>query len=391
MKTRSVWRYVVCMLAMGAINPVSTPAMASGFSLDEANTDILFNESRFSFESSLAYVSPDRGYSTLMGQPVAKHAFTNSFLMPNFALAGRLNDTLACAATYTHPFGASTAFNSDAQKADAATAAAQGNPVPNPTIKLGFSSEEYGGTCDVRQPLGPGRIHALGGLFLETFDYKETDLLGSVHLKDDGKLGYRFGLAYDIPEYAMRFQIMYRSQIKHNGNGPFTASAAGAAIGLPSPLYAQGAGIMPQSIKVSAQSGVAPGWLVYSSVNWTNWKVLPSFDYNIAGLATLSKTFNFKDGYTVQVGVGHEFDEKISGTVNLTWDRGVSTGADINTDTWTLGLGGEYKTGIGSIGLGVGFSYLTPGTQLAAQGADYDGHAKGNWAVAVGTSYKIAF
>lgn len=391
MKTRSVWRFFVCMLAAGVINPVSTPAMASGFSLGEANTDILFNESRFSFESSLAYVSPDRGYASLMGQSVTKHAYSNTFLMPNLAAAARLNDNISCAFTYAQPFGATSSYNADTESAEMRTAAAKGSPLPNYTVKMGFMTDEYGATCDVRQKVGMGRVHMLGGIFLETFDYKETDLVGTLHLHDDGKLGYRFGLAYDIPEYAMRFQVMYRSQVKHNANGIFMATPFGAAIGLPSDLYAHGIGILPQSVKVSAQTGVAPGWLIYGSVNWTNWKVLPNFNYTIDGLGTAGKTFNYKDGYTVQAGVGHEFTDKIAGTVNLTWDKGVGTGADISTDVWTLGLGGEYKTKIGTFGLGTAISYLTPGTQLVNNGASFDGHAKGDWALTVGTSYKIAF
>jgi hypothetical protein len=50
--------------------------------------------------------------------------------------------------------------------------------------------------------------------------------------------------------------------------------------------------------------------------------------------------------------VGHEFNENLSGTVNLTWDQGVGTGADITSDCWTVGLGGEFKTDLGTFGLG---------------------------------------
>lgn len=391
MKIRVIRRRCALLLIAGLSSASSVPAMAGGFSRGEANTDILFDDARFSTESSLVYVSPDRSYSKLMGQPVDEGAYSDSFLIPNVAFGMRFNDNLSCAFTYTKPFGGAGTYSEAAQNAELVTAAANGDPLPNPTSRMKVSSDEYGGTCDIRVAAGPGRMHFIGGLFVESFSYREDTLIGGVRLKDDGELGYRAGIAYDIPEYALRVQLLYRSEVRHEGDGTFTASDFGTSLGIPDTLPAFGKGTLPQSIKLYAQTGVAPGWLVYGSATWTDWSVLPEFSYTVTNLGTARKVFNYKDGYTLQLGVGHDFTDKLSGTTNITWDQGVGTGADITTDTWSIGVGVQYKAQVGTFGLGAALSYLTAGKQRVTEGATYDADAKADWAAVAGVSYKLSF
>ncbi|TWD48864.1 long-chain fatty acid transport protein [Agrobacterium vitis] len=391
MKFRMARRKGAFLLLAGMTTAYSIPAMAGGFSRGEANTDILFDDARFSTESSLVYVSPNRSYSKLLGQSVHDGDYSQSFTIPNIAFAARLTDNLSCAFTYTKPFGGAGTYSQAAQNAEGVTAAANGSPLPNPTSHMELSSDEYGGTCDVHVAAGPGRLHFIGGMFIESFSYREDTLIGSVRLRDNGEFGYRAGLAYDIPEYAFRVQLLYRSEVKHEGNGTFTASDVGTSLGIPNTLPAFGKGTLPQSIKLAAQTGVAPGWLVYGSAAWTEWSVLPNFNYTVTDLGTARKVFNYKNGYTLQLGVGHDFTDKISGSTDITWDQGVGTGADITTDTWTLGAGLQYKANVGTFGLGAAISYLTAGKQRVSQGATFDADAKGDWAVAAAVSYKLKF
>lgn len=368
----------------------SSPALAGGFSRGEADTDILFSEGN-NLRMGAVYVSPGRTYSTLNGSPSSDEAYSDAYWMPNIGIKAALGSYGACALTYTQPFGASATYGEDAQNAEAITAISQGLPLVNPTSKMTFITEEYGATCDIRFDAGRGGLYLIGGVFLETFEYNEDTWFGSVRLEDDSGFGYRMGVAYDIPEYAMRFQLMYRSEVEHDAEGTFTPSALAVAAGVTSSLPTIGGGTLPQSIKLSAQSGVAPDWLVYGSVMWTDWSVLPDFRYDVSNLASSNKIFNYEDGYTVQIGVGHEFNENLSGTVNLTWDQGVGTGADITTDSWTVGFGGEYKTDLGTFGLGGAVSYLTKGSQSEASGATYNATADADWVAAVGISYSVGF
>ncbi|PDS59970.1 long-chain fatty acid transporter [Rhizobium anhuiense] len=374
-----------------AVLCAAAPALAGGYSRGDANIDILFNDSRFSATSELIYVSPGRHYSELMGQSVDEKSYSDDFYIPSLAIGAKFGDNFSCALTYTQPFGGSATYSDAAQNAEFVTAASLGDPFPNPTSRMKFSADEYGATCKVAFAAGPGNLHLIGGAFLETFDYREDTWIGSVHLKDDGELGYRVGVAYDIPEYAMRVQVMYRSEVHHEGTGAYTPSDFAIANGITDSLPANGAGILPQSLKIYAQTGVAPGWLVYGSVTWTDWSVLPQFTYDVPGLGTANKIFNYEDGYTIQVGAGHEFSDKISGTMNITWDQGVGSGADITTDTWTLGVGAQYKAEIGTFGIGAAVSYLTAGSQAVSSGATYDAKADADWALGIGISYAVQF
>ncbi|PYE86576.1 OmpP1/FadL family transporter [Phyllobacterium leguminum] len=384
-------RFALAVLA-GALSLASSTALAGGFTRGEADTDILFMEGNYAIRSGGAYVSPRRTYSTLNGRSSSDSAYSDTFWVPGVALKAKLGSSpVTCALTYTQPFGVDATYGEQAQYAEAETATGQGLPLVNPTSKLSFSTDEYGATCAVRFDAGRGGLHLIGGLFYETFEYDEDTWFGSIHLEDDGGFGYRIGAAYDIPEYAMRFQLMYRSQVKHDAEGTFTPSELAASYGIIGNLPSVGGGTLPQSVKLSAQTGIAPGWLAYGSVTWTDWSALPYFRYDVENLAQSIKTFNYKDGYTIQVGVGHEFTQKLSGTVNLTWDQGVGSGADIATDTWTVGLGSEYKTEIGTFGLGVSFSYLTEGSQSETKGATFNATADDDWATAVGVSYSYSF
>jgi len=385
--TAPTWAFVLPM----AILCSGFPAWGGGFFRGEANTDILFDDGRFTSEASVVYVAPSRNYTTLIGQAVSDKSYSDSFVIPSLAIGARISDNLSCELTYTQPFGGSATYSEAAQSAEFATAAALGDPFPNPTSKMKFSADEYGAACAVRVHAGTGRFYAIAGLFWETFDYKENTWIGSVHLKDDGQLGYRIGIGYDIPDYALRVQILYRSHIEHEGGGTYTPSELAILNGITANLPAQGSGTLPQSLKLYAQTGVAPGWLIYGSATWSDWSVLQDFSYDVIGLGTAHKVFNYTDGYTLQLGVGHEFTDRVSGTINITWDEGVGTGADIATDTWTLGVGARYQGDFGTVSLGAGLSYLAAGFQQVSSGATYDASANADWAVSGGLSYALKF
>jgi len=371
-------------------------AGAGGFGRGEADTDILYEDGTAAFRAKTTFVAPQRGYETINGAAATDGKTLDSYFVPSLGVMARMSDNLACAGTYTQPFGASVEYGAQAQAADAAASA-----TGNATVEAKFRTHEYGLTCAVRTELERGRVTFLGGVFVQSFDYTEVSRLGTLRLKDDSELGYRLGAAYEIPDIALRAEMMYRSQVSHDGDGGFTVSGAGAPVlsaitGTVVPagleLPAVGAGTLPQSLELSLQSGIAPGWLAFGSVKWTDWSVLPTLDYTITGLGPLSKNFRFRDGWTVTGGVGHTFTDTISGAVSLTWDRGVGTGADIMTDSWTVGLGTGIKAGPGEFRVGGAVSYLTSGSQQAgATLADYNATVGSDVAYGANVSYLLKF
>lgn len=185
---------------------------------------------------------------------------------------------------------------------------------------------------------------------MEDISYSEQTFISGVgaanfttlELKESYTPGYRLGAAYEIPDIALRVQAMYRSGVKHNLNGAFAAPAGLLLGGNPvlSNSNAVGSATLPQSFEIKAQSGVAPGWLVFGSVKWTDWSAFDVLTYTSAlGFPANRKEFYYKDGWTYSLGVGHKFNEKISGSLSLTYDTGVSTTEDVNKDTITLASG----------------------------------------------------
>ncbi|WP_337181372.1 outer membrane protein transport protein [Shinella sp.] len=385
------------ILTAAAFAAFATTAQAGGYSRGEADTDILFESGDFIFRAGATYVSPRRTFKTTGSGPSLKDpntdgVYTNDYWIPSVAAKIGVSENFACALTYTQPFGADATYGNNVRLAQALA----GN---RPYSDKGFETNEYGATCDVKFDAGAGKIHLLGGIFLQDFTYDAVIQppgaapMGRFHLQDDAAFGYRIGAAYEITEYALRVSLMYRSKVKHEADEGDLNIFSGAGAGVYS---ATGYGTLPQSVKLSVQTGVAPGWLVYGSAKWTDWSVLDSLNYNIdsviPGIGGANKdVYNWKDGWTLQAGVAHVFNEKLTGTVNLTWDSGVSTGADIHEDSVTLGAGVLAKLGPGDLRFGAGVTHMSSGSQSTAQGATFDATGGGGWAYGVTGSYKISF
>lgn len=360
---------------------------AGGFAREAADTDILYEDGRVSLRSGLTFVSPSRHYETIEGRAASDGNITDSFWMPSVAAKVAIGDSLSCAGTYTRPFGAS--FDNGPQARAAQIVAGR-----NASFSSRFDSDEYGATCAAHMKMGPGEAYLLGGVFLQSLDYEEKTLFGTLRLQDEEAYGYRLGAAYDIPEYAFRAQLLYRSSVDHEGVGTMTVSPVAARIygvAAGTRLGAFGTGTLPQSLELSLRSGIAEDWLAFASVKWTDWSVLPALDYSVNGVGSFNKLFNFRDGWTVQGGFAHNFSDRIAGLASLTWDRGVGTGADILSDSWTLGAGAQFKAEIGTFRLGAGATYVTGAEQSVGNGALFNASTDGEWSFAMTSSYGINF
>lgn len=360
-------------------------AHANGFARGTADTDIIYEDGSFSMRAGATYVSPTRKY-TAEGNPanVGTNAYQD-YIIPSAAFKLDLTDNVICAGTYTQPYGGSVKYA--APRLSGKTAEE-------------FTVDEFAATCAVKFKAGKGNFYFLGGVFQENFDYSRNNVspLGPLHLELSGvDQGYRLGVGYDIPEIALRAQLLYRSGSDYGADGTLTGPAGILApgLGLPPatqiPIGAIGIGHLPQTVEARFQTGVAPGWLVFANVKWSDWSVQKSLDVRATATGGLisQDLYNWKDGWTVTAGVGHKFNEVVSGAVSLTYDQGVATGYDLSSDTWTLAGGVSLKDSFGGeLRGGVGVTYLTsaaetryaPGTNAAVDSG---------WAYAANLSYRV--
>lgn len=374
-------------------------AQAGGFSRGSANLDPLFGDGAFGLHAGVTYVAPRRAYSNVQGGTIVggvpttfsqdEVRFGSSFAVPSVSAGGRVVGDLRCVGSYSQPYGA------DAEYEGAITF-----HIAEQTL----SSHEYGLTCGYGFDAGPGRLSVIGGAFYETIKFGQArNFETALGWPGDSRVdlssqdwGYRVGLGYEIPEIALKATLMYRSQTTHNASGWYTNTPFAILSGVP--LYgdatsapASASASLPQSLELNVQSGIAPGWLAFGSVKWTDWSVLESLQVQEGILgATFSETnFFFRDGWTITGGIGHQITDDLAGSLAVTWDKGVTTGWDALSDNWTFGGGLSYDINDNAqIRLGGAAIYFTSATK--SEGA-YTAVAPSNWGYALSASTTLRF
>ncbi|AMD59298.1 OmpP1/FadL family transporter [Rhizobium pusense] len=365
MAKTAIFRGAVCFaVSIAAV----TPSLAGGLERGGYNIDLLFDPSDYVLDSSATFVAPQRKVENARDNPLKSGPLpaswsrtaddSENFWSTRIGAKASIGDFGDCMFDYSQPWGAHL----------------------NPGIWQGSSynietkvkSHNYATTCRVKFDLGKGDFSIIGGGFYQELSgYKYRQVLGPAVLglnpawssfSGVGKLemegdgwGWRAGMAYEIPEIAFRASLVYNSAVDHDLTGfadvrgipqtppsisPTLAKYGGKLV----PIY--GSVSMPDSIELKVQSGIAPDWLAFGSVKWTDWSQIQVIPFCAVGTSPCvpsgADTLNtldlfYRDGWTISGGVGHKFNEQWSGAVSLTWDRGTSTVIGTQTDTWTLG------------------------------------------------------
>jgi long-chain fatty acid transport protein len=222
----------------------------------------------------------------------------------------------------------------------------------NDNIETKVESDNYAATCSYKWDIGKGQFRIIGGAFYQEVDgFKERLVapdfavpgngIGRLELEGSG-WGWRTGVAYEIPEYAMRASLVYNSAVDlDNIEGFIDLTQLGLT-----KYDVSGFASMPDSLELKVQSGIAPDWLAFGSVKWTDWSQLQVLNFCPATVTPATPCTSldllYRDGWTISGGIGHKFNDQWSGAVSLTWDRGTSHGYGTQTDTWTLGTGVSY-------------------------------------------------
>ncbi|ESX98654.1 OmpP1/FadL family transporter [Mesorhizobium sp. LNJC405B00] len=332
-------------------------AHAGGIERGGYDIDLLFDPAPFATEAEATYVMPQRklknavdtdpsdGDLTFLGS-TAKDS--KSYWVPRIGVKAEVVKGVDCMFDYSQPWGAHTN--------PGLWAGAESN------METDIKSNNYAGTCSYKMDAGKGQVRFIGGVYYqEVYGFKE-DLVsplvpgfqgtGRVDLKGTG-WGWRAGLAYEIPEIALRASLVYNSRVKlDNISGTLDLTHVGLVV---LPIYGA-TQYMPDTVELKLQSGIAPGWLAFGSLKWVNWSLLQSVPICVVGTPAAacvtgdalhsgqitSLDLMYRDGWTVTGGIGHKFNDEWSAAGQLSWDRGTSHGYGSQTDTWTLGGGVAY-------------------------------------------------
>lgn len=293
------------------------------------------------------------------------------------ALKLQLTDNFSFGLIFDQPFGAeadykdrSVAFNptgNDGTRAEVTT--------ENLSFVFGFQPTEnwniYAGP--VYQE-AKGNVSLRGTAYGLLTEYDAT-------MKKDGGTGWLAGLAYQIPEIALKASLTYRSEIEHQLASRENVNTVVPGFGipgvLPTQLFAYAPGktdvTTPQSVNLDLQSGIMADTVAFLNVRWVNWDgfairptqfgqaldqlaaagnalpALPALAPTKALLTSLEGgnlvEYN-EDQWSATAGVGRKFNAKWAGNVSVGWDSGAGNPITTLGPTegyWNVGLGLQFS------------------------------------------------
>ena len=228
----------------------------------------------------------------------------------------------------------------------------------------------------------------------------------------DEAVGWLAGVAYQIPEIALKTSLTYRAKIKHEMNAYEKHAIAGLTgnAGFDALLNninnSQGETEIttPQSINLDFQTGIMADTVAFANLRWVNWKdfAIRPYKFGAASIlppivASTGKKDGFDlvaytdDQYSITTGVGRKLNDQWAGNVSVGWDSGAGNPVTTLGPTegyWNLGLGVQYSPTPATFIAG-GVKYFWLGDAKAQTGAQSGGDTyvaefKDNNAIAYG-------
>lgn len=359
------------------------------------------------FEAGISVLDPSVSGTTnanLGSQSTGDMA--GDYHFPSAALKLQLTDHFSFGLLYDQPFGADAEYTSSA----AFTHPLQGNTsvevdTQNLSLILGFQPTEnwniYGGgvyqTVKGNVALR-GAAYSVYGGYAGATPVPATVISGyDANISEDSAAGWLAGLAYQIPEIALKASLTYRSEIKHkiDVNETITNTLAHPVLGLVPVTallpggYVEGSTDIttPQSVNLDLQSGIMENTVAFANIRWVNWKDFSIRPNKFGQLANALTTAGLVPGQTngfdlvaysddqisATVGVGRKFDEKWAGNVSVGWDSGAGNPVSTLGPTegyWNVGLGLQFSPAPNYFIAG-GVKYFWLGDAKAQSGAQF--------------------
>ena len=300
----------------------------------------------------------EAGYSVLDAEVSGKDLLQNpvdnlaeSYGFAHGAVKVQINPEFSFGLLYDQPFGADSLY---------------------PTSKSLFSNGVEGTHVEVKthnltalfgyQPHANWTIYA--GPVYQTVEadislrgeaYKNTGY--NIHVSQEPAWGWAAGVAYQLPEIALKAALTYRSEIEHQAPSVETSDLAKLAQILPAddirkPLFSQlgrieskTEAVTPQSVNLDLQTGIAADTLAFAQIRWVHWSqfavrpaLLNQLDQNLIDYSD--------DQWSANVGLGRKFNDQWSASASLGWDSGAGNPVTTLGPTegyWNVGLGAQYS------------------------------------------------
>lgn len=214
--------------------------------------------------------------------------------------------------------------------------------------------------------------------------------------KETSGTGWLAGLAFQIPDIALKASVTYRSEIDHDVsasedlsllNFPLLTTVLGGLGVSPAQLATlDDSGktkiTTPQSVNLDFQTGVMANTVAFANVRWVDWSNFSIRPYQFGNVSeAVGPLIDRLDGFNLveyeddqisaTVGVGRKFNDLWAGNVSVGWDSGAGNPVSTLGPTegyWNVGLGLQYSPTPATFIAG-GVKYFMLGDAKAQTGA----------------------
>ena len=210
---------------------------------------------------------------------------------------------------------------------------------------------------------------------------------------EDESVGWLAGVAYQIPEIALKASVTYRSEIDHEMNAYERFNAVGmtgndalnGAMTVINSAKGETELTTPQSVNIDFQTGIMENTVAFANVRWVDWSKFKVQPYKFGKLSeTLGQSgmvptkpngFNLidykDDQISANIGVGRKFTDRWAANVSIGWDSGAGNPVTTLGPTegyWNIGTGVRFSPATNYF-IGAGIKYFWLGDADAVTGA----------------------
>ena len=322
-------------------------ALAGGFELQTLDTSIMYSEGNQASISTAKIDASIKGVNPAIGAASSRDVVKDQ-TVTNIATKFNVGENLS--------FGLST-YRSGSIQLDGGNGL-NGNIAPTADVNL--DSTAMMAIYNLN-----GNFSFLGGVTQNNIgDGNVTTLGGSYAVSSTSKMGYLIGVAYSMPEIALRAELTYQPQTKFATTTAFAPSAAvvcaqmapldcsdlanaGTYALTNDAITAAGAASvtnlsLPETIAFNFQTGIAKDTLLTASYRKSSWG---KSQINIA--APVAITSSFDDAVSYSLGIGRKFSDNLSGSI--TYSKEESTGStstslfSVSDGSEAISIGLQYK------------------------------------------------
>lgn len=278
---------------------------AGGIDRSGQNIGALFEKGNY-VELSFGMVNPTVEGRDVLARPTLDVA--GDYLTFGFAYKADINDKLSYAVILDQPFGANVNYASAAAGGSVmlgGTMAKTTETALTTILRYKFSDRfSVHGGLRAQKASGDVRLSGLAYGALNGYN---------VALDSDMGVGYLVGVAYEIPDIALRVALTYNSEITHK---LATVERVGPVQIAPASITEVNT---PDSVNLDFQTGIAEGTLLFGQIRWADWsefKIDPIRFTTLAGGGLVE----LEDSITYTIGVGRKFNDTWAGAFSVSYE-----------------------------------------------------------------------